>query len=133
MRALSRRIALIWALAASLPARGAEGGAGLARLAALVEKHLAAKGKGKSAAAALPWRESILTPDTSRLVWYGRSLVARPGAETTYRVALDPATRWYFVAQVPKGGTRPRYFGPLEESDKGGFVEAFAAAPDAGK
>jgi len=97
---------------------------GLARLEAVLERQL---GRRKGALP-LPWRESILTPATARLVWHARSLSVRLGGDV-FRVALDPVTRWYFVAQVPQGSVRPRFFGPIEETIEGSFVEAFAAAP----
>ena len=55
----------------------------------------------QSARLKLPWRESIIDPD-SRLVWHQRSLTsaAAPGR---HRVAFDPVTRWYFVVRAAGG------------------------------
>ena len=94
---------------------------GLAALAALLEAQLARR-KG---ALPLPWRESIVDPDRSRLVWYQRSFGSAAAPGDTFRVAFDPATRWYFVVRVSKGSARTKTFGPLERQPKGGFVEAF--------
>jgi hypothetical protein len=109
-------------LALALPALAQERqDPGLLRLEAALEKQLSRR-KG---ALPLPWRESILTPASERLVWRARSLVVHPGGDV-FRVALDPTTRWYFVVQA-NGGGRPRFFGPLEEAAMGVFVESFAA------
>lgn len=98
--------------------------AGLAALAALLEKQLARK-KG---ALPLPWRESILDPDRSRLVWHARNLSSAAAPGDLFRVAYDPLTRWFFIVRVPRGGARARTYGPLEGQPKGGFVEAFSQA-----
>lgn len=94
---------------------------GLAALAALLEAQLARR-KG---ALPLPWRESIVDPERSRLVWHQRSLTTAAAPGDTFRVAYDPATRWYFVVRVGKGAASTRTYGPLERQAKGGFVEAF--------
>ncbi len=114
-------LALALVLARPVRAQGPDGG-GLARLAAVLEKQWS----GRKGPLALPWKESILTPATARLVWYPRRLAPRPGGDAV-RLAFDPLTQWYFVAQVSAGSPRPRYFGPLEERGKGHFVEAFDA------
>ena len=96
------------------------------RLWEVLEKQLQRPGS----ALPLPWREAILLPATARLVWHPRSQAARAGGEV-FRVAIDPLTQWYFVAQVPADGARPRYFGPIVEAGPGVFVEAIGstAAP----
>ena len=96
---------------------------GLQRLEAALEKQLAL---GKSALP-LPWRETILAPDKARLVWRAHSLSAPSGAES-FRVAIDPPTRWYYIGQVGRAGAPLTLYGPLEESAKGGFVDALASA-----
>ena len=120
-----RRWVCLLALAASLGA-SAQGQRddGLGRLASVLEKQLSQR-KG---ALPLPWRESILDPVASRLVWYPRSVATRATKGDAYRAAFDPVTRWYFVARVPKAGGRLQYFGPLEAGAKGAFVEAFGRA-----
>lgn len=94
---------------------------GLAALAALLEAQLARR-KG---ALPLPWRESIVDPDRARLVWHPRSFVSTAAPGDTFRVAFDPATRWYFIVRVSKAPARSKTFGPLERQAKGGFAEAF--------
>ena len=74
----------------------------------------------------LPWREAILAPATARLVWHPRSLALRPGGDS-FRVAFDPQTQWYFVAQISSGGEQPRYFGPIAEKSTGVFAEAIGS------
>lgn len=104
-------------------AAGAADGGGLDRLARVLEKQLAlAKGD------ALPWRESILVPATARLVWRPAGVRARPGGDA-FRPAFDPLTHWYFVALVAQGSDKPRFFGPLEETRPGVFVESFGVPP----
>lgn len=99
---------------------------GLKRLWTVLEKQL----KRPKKALPLPWREAILPPNTSRLVWYPGMLSARPGGEV-FRAAVDPMTQWYFVAQMPADDARPRFFGPIAEASPGVFVEAIgsSAAP----
>jgi len=110
----------VLALACAFPVAAQDSrDAGLVRLEALLQAQLS-RPKG---ALPLPWRESILTPDPGRLVWRSRSLTVRPGGDV-FRVALDPVTRWYFVAQAAGGSARPRFFGPIEETSEGQFVEA---------
>ena len=94
---------------------------GLAALAAQLEAQLARR-KG---ALALPWHESIIDPDRSRLVWHQRTLTSAAAPGDSFRVAFDPVTHWYFVVRVSKGTARTKTFGPLERLPKGGFVEAF--------
>ena len=105
--------------------RSAAGGDsdGLARLAIVLEKELSRHRK----AVGLPWKDSIVTPAASRVVWYPRRIGAKTGGEV-YRVGFDPLTRWYFVAQVSEGSVRPRYYGPLDEAARGQFVEALGVA-----
>jgi len=102
-------------------AQGQGDDGGLLRLWSVLQKQLARR----KDALPLPWRESIVTPSTARVVWYARSLSMRAGGDS-FRVGFDPTTRWYFVAQAPAGGLMPRFFGPLEEDGKGVFVETFA-------
>jgi len=97
---------------------------GLLRLEASVQQQIAQR-KGASP---LPWRACFITPDAGRLVWRPRS-AAGPGGGT-YRVALDPQTRWYFVARGESGGGAIQFFGPLEETGKGVFVDALAVASE---
>lgn len=96
---------------------------GLQRLEAALERQLAL---GKSALP-LPWRETILEPDKARLVWRAHSLSAPNGADS-FRVAIDPPTRWYYIGQAGHAGAPLTLYGPLEESATGGFVDALAAA-----
>ena len=126
-RRRARRLLCLLALTAGVgaPAQG-QRDAGLDRLAALLERQLSQR-KG---ALPLPWRESIIDPVASRLVWYPRSVVTRATGGDAYRAAFDPSTRWYFVARVPKAGGRLQYFGPLEAVAKGVFVEAFGRAAE---
>ncbi|MCO5124012.1 MAG: hypothetical protein M9915_09765 [Rhizobacter sp.] len=109
-----------------MPQTGGIGGRdnpGLRRLEAVLEKQL---DRGKRALP-LPWRETILEPDTARLVWWPRTLRSPAGAGG-YRVALDPPTRWYYIAWTGAAGGRLTFYGPLEESAKGSFVDALTAA-----
>ncbi len=110
------------ALAASDAAPPAGGDGGLKRLWAALEKRL----QQPRNALPLPWREAFLPPATARLVWHARSLTARTGG-ASFRVAIDPLTQWYFVAEVPADGVQPRYFGPIAEAEPGVFVEAIAS------
>lgn len=100
---------------------------GLLRLEAALGKQLAA---GNTA---LPWSETILAPDKTRLVWRPRSLRAPKGRER-FRVAIDPPTRWYYVGRVGRDGSLTLY-GPIDERAKGRFVDALGPAagpaPDA--
>jgi hypothetical protein len=97
--------------------------AGLKRLAVVLEAQLARR----PGALPLPWRESIVAPAKARLVWFARSLVAR-SAPGSFRVAVDPLTRWYFVAHARGEGAPLQFFGPLEETRKGVFVESLATS-----
>ena len=96
---------------------------GLKRLWAVLEVQLQRPRK----ALPLPWREAFLPPATARLVWHPRSMPARSG-DARFRVAIDPLTQWYFVAQASSGGAQPRYFGPIAESSPGVFVDAIGSA-----
>ena len=95
---------------------------GLRRLESVLAKQL---DRGKDALP-LPWRETILKPDTARLVWLPRSLPS-PAGEGGFRVAIDPPTHWYYIAWAGSVGTPLTLYGPLEEGAKGVFVDALAA------
>lgn len=99
---------------------------GLRRLEAVLEKRL---DQGKSALP-LPWHETILKPKTARLVWRPRTLPS-PAGVGGFRVAIDPPTRWYFVAGTGSAGAPLTFYGPLEEGAKGAFVEALATTAPA--
>lgn len=103
-------------------AAGGRNDPGLLRLEAALGKQLAA---GNTA---LPWSETILAPDKSRLVWRPHSLRAPKGRER-FRVAIDPPTRWYYVGRVGRDGSLTLY-GPIDERAKGRFVDALGPAAD---
>lgn len=96
---------------------------GLRRLEAVLAKQL---NQGKSALP-LPWQETILKPDTARLVWRAHSL-ALPNEIDRFRVAIDPPTRWYYIGQTSRAGAPLTLYGPLEEGAKGEFIDALALA-----
>ncbi len=99
---------------------------GLLRFESALEQQLA---RGKDALP-LPWRETILKPDTARLVWRPRTLPSPAGAGG-FRAAIDPPTRWYYVAWTGGAGAPLTLYGPLEEGAKGAFVDALTAAAPA--
>lgn len=100
------------------PADGAGGhdDPGLQRLEATLATQLA---RGRDALP-LPWRETILKPNTARLVWRAHSLSA-PKEGDIFRVAIDPPTRWYYIGRIPRAGMLLTLYGPLEEGAKGTF------------
>lgn len=74
------------------------------------------------------WVEALMSPDSAYLLWSPRPAKADP--DTTYRVAIDIRTRWYYVAKADGAGATS-YFGPLDEANQGEFVDVVAAAPSA--
>lgn len=114
----------IAAQAAGADRVGGQDDPGLRRLEAVLEKQLA---RGKDALP-LPWQETILRPETARFVWRAHSLAAPNGVER-FRVAIDPPTRWYYIGQVGRPGVPLTLYGPLDESTRGTFIDALAAAP----
>ncbi len=122
-------VALGWAHVvaqeATPPAEGIGGrdDPGLRRLEAVLEKQL---DLGKNALP-LPWRVTILKPNTARLVWWPRTLPS-PAGTGGFRVAIDPPTRWYYIAWTGDVGAPLTFYGPLEEGAKGAFVDALAAS-----
>jgi hypothetical protein len=97
----------------------------LVRLEAAIGRQLASKRPSP----VVSWREGFVTPEIDQLVW-GARVQRVPGGAATYRAAVDPRTRWYYVTRAEPG--KPvQFFGPLEELYDGTFVDAFAAPPGA--
>lgn len=127
MKALWLVLALLPALAAAAPERPqrqAEAApappphvAALGRLHAELRRHLLQHGSR----APLPWRDAVVVPDPEQLLWSARTLRWNKG-RTTYRVALDPDTRWYYVVRVDRRAPA-RYFGPIDQLADGSFVD----------
>jgi hypothetical protein len=91
--------------------------AALGKLEAELRRHLRQHG-GR---APLPWRDAVVMPDTEQLVWSTRALRWNKG-RVTFRVALDPSTRWYYVIRSDRRGPE-QYFGPIDELPDGRFVD----------
>jgi hypothetical protein len=89
----------------------------LRKLEAELRHHLEQNGSG----APMPWRDAVVMPDTERLVWGARTLRWSKG-RLTYRVALDPSTRWYYVIRADRRGPA-QYFGPIDQLPDGRFVD----------
>lgn len=127
MRALWIALLLLPGLAPAVPEPPAPSGeasrapaphvAALSKLHAELRRHLLQYGSR----APLPWREAVVMPDTDQLVWSNRVLRWNKG-RFTFRVALDPGTRWYYVIRADRRGPA-RYFGPIDELADGRFVD----------
>jgi hypothetical protein len=127
MKALWLAFVLLPALAAAAPEAPKQAGeaavrqpphvAALARLHAELRSHLVQNGSR----APLPWRDAVVMPETEQLVWSPRTLRWNKG-RVTFRVALDPGTRWYYVARADRRGPT-RYFGPIDQRADGSFVD----------
>jgi hypothetical protein len=102
---------------ASAPSRPAPHVAALGRLEDQLRSHLRARGSWVP----MPWREAMVSPDATKLVWHPRAVTWRFG-KMDYRPAFDPAHRWYYVLRLERNGPA-EYYGPLEEQPGGGFME----------
>jgi hypothetical protein len=112
--------ALMVSLAHAAPEIGAPAKtqeAALQKLHADMRRHLYQKGS----LAPMPWREAIVIPDDTTLVWGPRAQRWNKG-RLSYRVAVDPKTRWYYVVKTDSRGNA-LYFGPIEETADGSFVD----------
>lgn len=105
------------AAAASAPAKPPPHVAALGRLEDQVRAHLRTRGSWVP----MPWREAMVSPDATKLVWHPRAVTWRFG-KMDYRPAFDPAHRWYYVLRLERNGPG-EYYGPLEEQPGGGFME----------
>jgi hypothetical protein len=124
MKALWLVFALLPGLTAAQPWRPEEAVrpkpapvADLGKLHAELRRHLLQNGSR----APMPWRDAVVMPDTEQLVWSTRVLRWNKG-RITYRVALDPNTRWFYVVRADRRGPA-RYFGPIDQLADGSFVD----------